>query len=296
MMAWERARGRSAKWFLAPALALLAVFVVWPLVRAGVWSFTNGDLLSPERARGVGLENYTGLWADGRFRRAFLNTWMFALLVVPVQTVAAFFMALWVNRPEPAWRVLRGVFFVPVVVAMPVLAVLWTLLYQPAQGGETGPVNAALGVFGVPPQAWLRDPALALPAIAFMSVWQGVGLQMMVFLAGLQSVPKELVEAARIDGAGAWQRVWHVVVPSMRNTIIFVVTVTMILAFRIFVQPYLMTRGGPGNGTLSLIQSVYEMTFVTQDLGRACAAAMAFLVLVGGLTWAQRRWMKEERE
>ncbi len=296
MTAWERALGRSAGWFLAPALALLAVFVVWPLVRAGVWSFTNADLLSPERARGVGLDNYTGLWADGRFRSAFANTWIFALLVVPAQTVAAFFLALWVNRPERAWRWLRAVFFVPVVIAMPVLAVLWTLLYQPAQGGEMGPVNAALGVFGVPPQAWLRDPALALPAIAFMSIWQGVGLQMMVFLAGLQGVSKELLEAARIDGAGAAQRVWHVVVPAMRNTIIFVVTVTTILAFRIFVQPYLMTRGGPGNSTLSLIQSVYEMTFVSQDLGRACAAAMVFLVLVGVLTWAQRRVLKEERE
>lgn len=296
MTAWERVRGRSAPWFLLPALALLAVFVVWPLLRAGWWSFTNADLLSPERSEGVGLGNYADLWADGRFRRAFGNTWLFVLLVVPAQTVAAFFLALWVNRPEPAWRWLRGVFFVPTVVAMPVLAVLWTLLYQPAQGGGMGPVNAALGVFGVPPQAWLRDPALALPAIAFMSVWQGVGLQMMVFLAGLQGVSRELLDAARIDGAGAWQRVWHVVVPAMRNTIIFVVTVTMILAFRIFVQPYLMTRGGPGNSTLSFIQSVYEMTFVSQDLGRACAAAMAFLVLVGGLTWLQRRVMKEERE
>jgi ABC-type sugar transport system permease subunit len=183
-----------------------------------------------------------------------------------------------------------------VVVAMPVLAVLWTLLYQPAQGGDMGPVNVALGVFGVPPQAWLREPALALPAIAFMSIWQGTGLQMMVFLAGLQNVPKELLEAAKIDGASAWQRVWHVVVPAMRNTIIFVVTVTTILAFRIFVQPYLMTRGGPGNSTLSLIQSVYEMTFVSQNLGRACAAAMTFLVLVGGLTVLQRVLLKEERE
>lgn len=296
MTTWERALGRSAWWFLAPALGLLAVFVVWPLVRAGVWSFTNADLLSPERARGVGVENYTGLWADGRFRSAFANTWMFALLVVPAQTVTAFFLALWVNRPEPAWRWLRAVFFVPVVIAMPVLAVLWTLLYQPAQGGDMGPVNATLGVFGIPPQAWLRDPALALPAIAFMSIWQGVGLQMMVFLAGLQGVSKELLDAARIDGAGSWQRVWHVVVPAMRNTIIFVVTVTTILAFRIFVQPYLMTRGGPGNSTLSLIQSVYEMTFVSQDLGRACAAAMVFLVLVGGLTWVQRRVLKEEKE
>jgi ABC-type sugar transport system permease subunit len=296
MTEWERARGRSAKWFLAPALGLLAVFVVWPLLRAGWWSFTNADLLSPERAHGVGLANYADLWADGRFRSAFANTWLFALLVVPLQTLAAFFLALWVNRPEPAWRMLRGVFFVPVVVAMPVLAVLWTLLYQPAQGGDMGPVNAALGMFGVPPQAWLRDPALALPAIAFMSIWQGTGLQMMVFLAGLQNVSKELLEAARIDGANAWQRVWHVVVPSMRNTIIFVVTVTTILAFRIFVQPYLMTRGGPGNSTLSLIQSVYEMTFVSQNLGRACAAAMAFLVLVGGLTVLQRVLLKEERE
>jgi multiple sugar transport system permease protein len=296
MTEWQRARGRSAKWFLLPAMTLLTVFVVWPLLRAGWWSFTNADLLSPERAHGVWLENYGDLWADGRFRSAFANTWIFALLVVPVQTVAAFFLALWVNRPEPAWRMLRGVFFVPVVVAMPVLAVLWTLLYQPAQGGDMGPVNAALGVFGMPPQAWLREPALALPAIAFMSIWQGTGLQMMVFLAGLQNVPKELLEAAKIDGASAWQRVWHVVVPAMRNTIIFVVTVTTILAFRIFVQPYLMTRGGPGNSTLSLIQSVYEMTFVSQNLGRACAAAMTFLVLVGGLTALQRVLLKEERE
>lgn len=296
MTAWQRDQGRRAPWFLLPALVLLAVFVVWPLLRAGWWSFTNADLLSPERAEGAGLDNYTGLWADGRFRSAFANTWMFALLVVPAQTVAAFFLALWVNRPEPAWRWLRGVFFVPVVVAMPVLAVLWTLLYQPAQGGEMGPVNAALGVFGVPPQAWLREPALALPGIAFMSIWQGVGLQMMVFLAGLQGVSKELLDAARIDGASAWQRTRHVIIPAMRNTIIFVVTVTTILAFRIFVQPYLMTRGGPGNSTLSLIQSVYETTFVTQDLGRAYAAAMVFLVMVGALTWLQRRLLKEERE
>ncbi|OAM88549.1 sugar ABC transporter permease [Termitidicoccus mucosus] len=296
MTAWQRKRGRAAPWFLLPACALLAVFVVWPLLRAGWWSFTNADLLSPERAEFAGADNYAGLAGDARFQRAFGNTLLFALLVVPVQTVLAFFLALWVNRPEPAWRWLRGVFFVPVVVSMPVLAVLWTLLYQPEQGGETGLLNAALGVFGVPPQAWLRDPALALPAIAFMSVWQGAGLQMMVFLAGLQNVPKELLEAARIDGASGWQRVRHVIVPSMRNTIIFVVTVTTILAFRIFVQPYLMTRGGPGNSTLSLIQSVYETTFVSQDLGRACAAALVFLALVGGLTWLQRRLAREERE
>lgn len=292
---WKRASSRLAPWFLAPALLLLGTFVVWPLLRATWWSFTNADLLAPGQSAWLGFGNYSDLLSDPRFRRAFGNTALFALMVVPVQTALAFLLALWVNRPEPAWRWLRAVFFVPVIVAMPVLAVLWTMLYQPAQGSETGLVNAALGWLGLPPQSWLRDPRLALPAIAFMSVWQGVGLQMMVFLAGLQQVSRELLDAARIDGAGAAQRIVHVVIPAMRNTIVFVVTVTTILAFRVFVQPYLMTRGGPGNSTLSVVQSIYEMTFLNQNLGHACAAALLFLLLVGTLTLLQRRWTKEER-
>ena len=295
MISWKQRQSRAAPWFLLPALALLAVFVAWPMLRAAFWSFSNADLLAPERSHAVGLSNYSSLLGDPRFRRAFGNTALFALLVVPVQTADAFFLALWVNRPERPWRWLRGVFFVPVIVSMPVLAVLWTMLYQPAQGDQMGLVNAALGWLGLPPQAWLRDPRLALPAIAFMSVWQGLGLQMMVFLAGLQGVSRELLDAARIDGAGAGQRVRHVVIPALRNTIGFVVTVTTILAFRIFVQPYLMTRGGPGNSTLSIVQSIYEMTFLNQDLGRACAAAFLFLALVAVLTVIQRRWTREER-
>jgi ABC-type sugar transport system permease subunit len=178
---------------------------------------------------------------------------------------------------------------------MPVLAVLWTMLYQPAQGDEAGLVNAVLVALGFAPHAWLREPNLALPALAFMSIWQGVGLQMMVFLAGLQNVSRELLEAARIDGASALQRVVHVIVPALRNTIVFVVTVTTVLAFRLFVQPYLMTRGGPENRTLSIVQSIYETTFLGQNLGRACAAAFLFLALVAALTLAQRRWSREER-
>lgn len=295
MTAWQRARDRRAIWFLLPALLLLGVFVVWPLARAAWWSFTNADLLAVGRARPIGWDNYTSLLGDPRFRRAFGNTALFAVLVVPVQTVLAFFLALWVDRPEPAWRWLRTVFFVPVVVSMPVLAILWTLLYQPAQGGHMGLVNAALSLVGVPPQAWLANPRLALPAIAAMSVWQGVGLQMMVFLAGLQNVPRELLEASRIDGAGPWQRVRFVILPALRNTILFVVTVTTILAFRLFVQPYLMTHGGPDDRTLSVVQSIYEMTFLDQDLGRACAASLLFLVIVAVLTLIQRGVAREER-
>jgi ABC-type sugar transport system permease subunit len=187
------------------------------------------------------------------------------------------------------------VFFLPVIVSMPVLAVLWTILYQPMHGGEGGLINSTLAWVGLPTRAWLTDPNWALPALAFMSIWQGLGLQMMVFLAGLQTVPRELLEAARIDGATAWQRTWAVTLPALRNTVIFVVTVTTILAFRLFVQPYLMTHGGPQNRTLSLVQSIYELTFLNQELGRACAAAVLFLVLVGALTALQRWLVKEER-
>jgi len=293
MTAWQRSRARKAWWFLLPAFLLLGTFVIWPMFRSLGWSFTNADLLAPQRSRAVGLDNYSQLLGDVRFRRAFANTALFALLVVPLQAILAFLLALWVNRPEPAWRWLRAVFFIPVIVSMPVLAVLWTILYQPAQGPQMGFINALLDAVGLTPQAWLRDPHLALLAIAFMSLWQGVGLQMMVFLAGLQAVSRELLEASRIDGAGPWQRVRYVVLPALRNTIIFVLTVTTIFAFRLFVQPYLMTRGGPGNSTLSLIQAIYQMTFLDQELGRASAAAFLFLLLVTALTFIQR-WLARE--
>lgn len=293
-MSRRRAIG-EAYLFLAPALGLLGLFVLWPLVRCAYWSLTGAGLLDPGQAPFNRGANYTYLLADPRFRQAFLNTARFALMVVPVQCVAAFFLALWVNRPEPWWRWLRTAFFVPVVVSMPVLAVLWSMLYQPVEGDQVGLVNAVLGLVGAPPQDWLLDPRLALPAIAFMSVWQGVGFQMMIFLAGLQQLSAAQLEAARIDGAGPAQRLWHVIVPGMRNSILFVAATTLVLAFRLFVQPYLMTRGGPQGSTLSLIQYIYEATFLSRDLGLACAGAILFLLLVAGLVLAQRAFTREAR-
>jgi multiple sugar transport system permease protein len=293
--AWRREYGRRAPLFLLPACFLLGLFVVWPLLRAGWWSLHATDLLAPERQRWIGLAQYSDSLRDARFQRAFANTALFALLVVPAQTVCAFLLALWVNRPEPAWRWLRAVFFAPTVVAMPVLAITWTFLYQPAQGDEVGLVNAALRAVGLSPRAWLSDPNLALPALAVMSVWQGLGLQLIVFLAGLQTVSIDTLEAAQLDGANGAQRTWHVTLPALRNTVIFVVSVTTILAFRLFVQPYLMTRGGPDNSTLSVIQLIYETTFLAQDLGRACAGTFVFLSAVGLLTLLQRLLLEEER-
>jgi ABC-type sugar transport system permease subunit len=288
----------DARWallFVAPALAAMALFVVWPLTRAIMWSMSDADLLAPRTGRFVGLANYREVLTDQRFQHAFLNTALFSLMVVPVQTTAAFFLALLTNRPEPLWRWLRGVFFAGLIVSMPVLAVVWSMLYQPAQGGEAGLINSILIALHLQPRAWLTDPGLALPAIALMSIWQGVGYQMMVFRAGLMSISRDLIDASRVDGAGSLSRLRHVVLPAMRNSIIFNIVVTTILAFRLFVQPYLMTHGGPRDRTLSLIQWVYESTFLRYDLGRASAGALLFLLLVGLLTLVQRLLLKEER-
>lgn len=288
-------RSWEAWLLLLPALLVLGTFVAWPLVRALLWSFTDANLFAPQNAEWNRGTHYSYLIADPRFRQAFLNTALFALMVVPLQSVIAFFLALWVNRPEPYWRWLRTAFFLPVVVSMPVLAILWTMLYQPLEGDQVGLINAALLAVGLPAQDWLQNPLLALPAIAAMSVWQGVGFQMMIFLAGLQQLSRDQLEAARMDGANGAQRLWYVIIPSMRNSLLFVWITTTILAFRLFVQPYLMTRGGPQDRTVSIIQYLYETTFLNRDLGLASAGAILFLLLVAVITLVQQRAQREVR-
>jgi ABC-type sugar transport system permease subunit len=266
--------------FLTPALIILGLFVAWPLIRAGFWSFFHVSILDTGSRTFSGWSNYSWMLSDPRFRQAFANTAWFTVMVVPIQTTLAFFLALWVNRPETAWRWLRTVFFIPVILSMPVLAVLWRMLYQPVQGAEAGLINQAVMGMGLSPQDWLNDPNLALPAIAFMSVWQGTGFQMMIFLAGLQTLSTEQIEAAKIDGASAVQRLIHILIPGMKHSILFVGVTTTLLCFRLFVQPYLMTRGGPEDSTVSLIQMIYETTFLHRDLGLAGAGTMLFVSLV----------------
>jgi ABC-type sugar transport system permease subunit len=178
---------------------------------------------------------------------------------------------------------------------MPVLAVLWTMLYRPTEGGQMGLINMLVDVVGLSPVDWLHNPATALPAIAFMSIWQGVGFQMMIFLAGLQHISGEQLEAAKIDGAGPVARLFYVTIPGLKNSIIFAITMTTVLAFRLFVQPYLMTGGGPADRTLSVIQWIYEAATAQFSLGLACAAAILFLVVVAVLLIAQRALTREQR-
>jgi multiple sugar transport system permease protein len=272
-----------------PALAGLAAFVVFPFLLAVVFSFTNLRAGSPLPLEFVGLEQYRRVFKDETFLRAMANNGLFALVVVPAQTALAFGLALLLNR---AWRglvVLRTLFFLPVVFPLSLVAVVWILLFAP---GPNGTVNALLQAvtFGAwEPRDFLRDPALALPAIMLTSIWQGAGFQMVILLAGLQAIPAQLYEAAAIDGASSWSRFRHVTLPQMRRPLLFVVLVTTILSFRLFDQVQVMTRGGPGDATTTVMYEAVEACFQRQQVARASAMTGILFVLILAITLIQRR-------
>jgi len=280
----------------APALFGLALFVLVPFLLAGVLAFTNLRLGSPLPVEFVGWEQFARIFADAAFRRALLNNATFALVVVPVQTLLALGLALLLNRPLRGRVLFRTLFFLPVVFPLSLVAVVWVLIYAP---GPNGMMNAFLKLVTLgawAPRDFLHDPVLALPAIMLTSLWQGVGFQMVIMLAGLQAIAAELYEAAAIDGAGPWRRFRDVTLPQMRNTILFVVLVTTILAFRLFDQVQVMTQGGPNNATTSVMFEAVQAAFARQQVARGAAMTVVLFLVVLAITWLQRRIVREARE
>lgn len=280
--------------FSLPSLALLTVFLIVPFALAFGLSFTNQRLVSPLPTTFVGLDNYAAIFRDDVFFRALVNNVLFAAFVVPVQTALAVWMAVLVDRPLRGVKLYRTLYFMPIVVVMAVAATIWRLLYVP----DTGFINDVLGLVtgGAFQPEWLRSTTWALPAIVIMSIWQGVGFQMVIVLAGLQGIPAVLYEAAEVDGATRWDKFRHITLPQLRNTLIFVVTVTAILAFRLFDQVYVMTQGGPRNSTVTMLFHMVEVGFSQQAIARGSAIAVVFFVIVFTLTLVQRRFIREERE
>ena len=296
MRAWLN-RERVAGWLLAtPALLGLGLFVALPFALAVGLSFTDLRLGSPLPVEWEGLGQYRHLFTDPGFRRALWNNAVFAAVVVPVQTALALGLALLLDRPLRGMVVFRTLFFLPVVFPMSLVAVVWTLLYAP---GPDGLVNAALGAltFGAwEPVDFLHDPDWALPALMVLSVWQGVGFQMVILLAALQGVPAVLHEAAKVDGAGPVRRFWHVTLPQLRNPLIFVALVTAILAFRLFDQVQIMTRGGPLDATTTVMYEAVTAVFERQQVARGAAMTVVFFALVLAVTGIQRLLVREERQ
>lgn len=280
--------------FVVPALTGLALFIVLPFLLAFGMSFTNLRLGSPLPLELVGFRNYTRIFQDEAVLRALGNNLVFALVVVPVQTGLALALALVLNRPLRGIVAFRALFFMPVVFPLSLVAVVWVLLYAPGPNGLLNSVLMAVSFGAWQPVDFLHHPRYALPAIMLTSVWQGVGFQMVVLLAGLQSIPAVLYEAAAVDGAGAWRRFRHVTLPQLRNPLVFVVVVTTILSFRVFDQVRIMTRGGPDDASTTVIYEAVQASFDRAQVARGAAITVVFFVIVLAVTLLQRRLLRQE--
>jgi multiple sugar transport system permease protein len=284
----------AAGWlFSAPAVLLLLVFMVVPFLLAFYFSFTNERLISPRPTEWVGLRNYVRIFEDPLFWTALRNNITFSLVVVPLQTGFALFLAIVVNQGIRGSAVFRTVFFMPVTVIMAAVSVIWIVLLNPQ-----GLVNAFMEIitFGNFSPNWLMDPTYAMAAIILVSVWAGVGFQMVILLAALQDVPITLYEAARLDGANGWQQFRHVTLPGIRNQLLFVVTITTILAFRLFDQVWIMPArpGGPIDSTRTLMVDIVDTGVYSGNIGKGSALSVVFLAIVLTITIVQRRLVKQE--
>ena len=281
--------------FMAPALLGLALFILAPFLVAITLSFTNVRLGSPLPVEWTGWREYARLLDDAAFLRALFNNLLFALVVVPLQTLLALGLALWLNRPLRGRIVFRTLFFMPVVFPLSLIAVVWILIYSPDANGLMNRVLRILSLGHWQTKDFLHDPLWALPAIMLTSIWQGVGLQMVVLLAALQAIPAELYEAATIDGARAWQRFRHVSLPQLRNALVFVVIVTTILAFRVFDQVRIMTQGGPENHSATVVFAAVQAAFDRAQVSRGMAMSVVFFLVVLAITLVQRKLLKQTR-
>lgn len=281
--------------FSSPAIILLLVFLAIPFLMAIYLSFTDQRLIPNPNlpTQVVGLRNFIRLADDEAFLRGVLNNFYFVLVVVPIQTALALFMAILINQKIKGVNTYRTVYFAPVVTSMVVVAVIWTFLYNPA-----GMINSFIRIlsFGtLGPYNWLQDTKLVFPAIMLLSIWQGVGFQMVIYLAGLQEIPSDMYEAAEVDGANKWHQFVNITWPLLRNTTIFVVITTTILAFKLFDQVKVMTNGGPQNASMTTIVYVIEQGWGQLKVGYASAISVVFFIIVLVISLLQRRVLREER-
>jgi multiple sugar transport system permease protein len=281
---------RAARLFLLPALGLIGVFFVLPVLAGFFLSFTDFDIYAigdPSVARFVGFQNYARAISDAEFWNALRNTFYFVVVGGPLSVLASLGAALLVNaRLARAKGLFRVVFFMPVVTTLVAVAIVWRDLDHP----RYGLLDWALGAFGVAPIDWLGDPRWAMPAIILLAVWKNFGYNMIILLAGLQSIPDELYEAARIDGASMWRQFRHVTMPMLAAILVMVSILTIAGYFQLFAEPYVMTQGGPLQSTVSVLYLMYEEGFKWWNLGSASAVAFLLALLIFGVTALQLRW------
>jgi multiple sugar transport system permease protein len=293
------ARRRKARWgyaFLAPAAVFLLIFLVLPLCYAVAISFTNRSAIGLRPTQYIGTSNYTELLGDSDFRGAILHNLMFTVVIVPLQAALALGLALLVNRRLAGHSFFRTAFFIPLAIPLSVAGLIWKLLLDENEGRHgivTSVVSAV--TFGQLEPHWMVDPHSMQVAVIMISLWSSVGFHMVILLAALQDVPAELLEAAMLDGAGAWRRLIAVTIPSIRFPLYFVITTIAVLSFRVFDQVYVLPSrpGGPLGATTTLMLQIVTSS-QRGRMGLAAAASVILLIVVLLVTLVQRRFQPED--
>ena len=282
--------------FVSPAMLLLITFGIFPIFVAAVVSTTNMNIsgfVNPGNIKFIGLQNYENLFADPQFWQALWNTGGFALFGVPAIVVLSLSVALLLNRSGNLFfQALRSFYFIPAITAIVAISLIWGYLYNT----QFGLFNYVLSLVGVPQVQWLSDPLLAKFSVAFVAVWRGTGLNIIIFLAALQGVPKEYLEAASIDGASDWRRTFSITIPLLRFAIFFVSVTTTIAWLQFFDEPFVLTDGGPLGATTSMSIFLYKEGFRLNQFGYAAAGSLVLFAIIAVITAIQLRIRRADDE
>lgn len=275
--------------FLLPSLIPLVAFVIAPMISAGWTSLHEWNLIGS--MKWVGFGNYAALVGDPATRNAFLHTLYYIVGYLPVVYVGGLALALALNAKMKGRALLRGVYFLPVVTSWVVVALVWRWLLNPS----VGIVNHALALIGIHGPGWWADPAWSMPSIILASAWKDLGFVMVILLAGLQAINQDLYEAAEIDGAGFWRRLFSITLPLLSPSTFFVVVLSLINGFQVFDQVFVMTGGGPNNSSQVVVQQVYDLTFRYGQAGMASALSWLLFLVILVVTlvqfFGQKKWV-----
>lgn len=270
--------------FLSPAMVIYGSFFIFPFLFSLYLSFMQWNLISPNKEF-VGIDNYMALFADPVFWISLKNTVIYVLGTVPLSMILGLAMAILVEAAGRFREVYRFLFFIPVVASIAVVSIVWTLLFSP----NNGLISNFLQVFGVQGPNWLNDPNWAMWALILVGVWKAMGYNMVLYIAGLKSIDRQLYEAAQIDGAGRWMQFRSITLPLLSPVTFFVMIVSIINSFQVFATIHIMTRGGPNNATNVLVYEVWQEAFQFFDIGKASALSMVLFLLVLAITVVQIR-------
>lgn len=284
----KKYENRSGYLMVSPYVIYFLVFVAYPLTFSFILIFHRWNIVTPMEF--IGLKNFIRLFRDETFFKSIINTLIFLSIHIPLQIAVALFFAQLLNKKIKLRGLFRSIYFLPVVVSGVVVTVLWQQMYA----YETGLINQVLLKFGFKKIPWLVSPKFAMPSIAIMATWKNVGLYIVLFLAGLQNIPRELYEVAEIDGASSFQKFLKITLPMLNPTIVLVVVLSTIGGFSLFIEPYIMTGGGPMDSTLSAMLYIYNQAFYFNHMGYAATLGFFFATIIFLVVILQRKFIERE--